>query len=539
MMDILDNEIIVDLFAGGGGASEGIREALGRDPDIAVDHDAIAVAMHKANHSGTKHYRQDVWSVLPRQATKGRPVGLLWASPDCTHFSKAKGGPPIRDSKKRDLAWAVVRWAEEVRPRVIMLENVEEFLTWGPLDCSGKIIRSQRGVTFKAFVKRLKRHGYAVEWECLKACDYGAPTSRTRLFIIARCDGKPIVWPVPTHGNPKSKEVLSGQLLSWRTAAEIIDWSLPCPSIFDRKKLLAENTLKRITEGMRRYVIKAEKPFIVGDAMVPHSASYYGLKRNEARGREMERPIATITGDPRHSLVTGYPSRIGQTGGSGKYCNSAAEPLTTVTSKAEHLFWAAGLQKLETPGMPGKSNRRTAAWMAQHNGGMVGHEMAEPVSTLTHSCTQQQLVACSLMNFGMPPVSVLNGRHAEVRAFLVKYFGTAIGQAVSSPLSTVTGKAVSALVVVNIEGEPWMITDIGMRMLTPRELFLAQGFPANYRIDVERPSGADKDELRSISKTVQVRLCGNSVPPNLSKALVAANFCRTEVSRMRRQLKIF
>ena len=264
----------------------------------------------------------------------------------------------------------------------------------------------------------------------------------------------------------------------------------------------------------------------------------------------MNKPVATITGDPRHALVAGYLVRIGQTGGKGKYCNGAGEPVSTVTSKAEHLLLvphmqrqlgdAAGMECAEAPGISNRGGEasRTAAWMAQHNGGVVGHRMTEPVSTLTHRCTQQQIVTSFLVKF--KGTSKAGQHHAEVRAFLVKYFGTAIGQAVSSPLSTITGKDRSALVVVNIEGEPWAITDIGMRMLTPHELFLAQGFPADYTIDVQRPSEADKNgELRPISKSMQVRLCGNSVPPNLSKALVEANFRQTGASQMRRQLKFF
>ncbi len=246
--------LIIDLFAGGGGASEGIKMALGRDPDIAINHDEIAIAVHKANHPGAYHYTEDIRGVSPTFATKRKPVGLLWGSPDCTHHSKAKGGAPTRDRKIRALAWVVEKWAREVSPMVIALENVEEFKHWGPLDAKGKIIKAHKGDTFRAFVRRLKRLGYKVEWKELRACDYGAPTIRKRLFLIARRDGLPIVWPEPTHGPG---------LIPYRTAADIIDWSIPCPSIFERKRPLVKNTMRRIAKGIQRYVIDAADPFIV------------------------------------------------------------------------------------------------------------------------------------------------------------------------------------------------------------------------------------------------------------------------------------
>ncbi|MGO9372039.1 MAG: DNA cytosine methyltransferase [Syntrophobacteraceae bacterium] len=611
-------ELIIDLFAGGGGASLGIYRALGRHPDIAINHDGSAVAMHRANHPGTYHYQQDVWSVLPRQATKGEPVRLLWASPDCTHFSRAKGGPPIRDVKRRDLAWVVVRWAEEVRPRVIILENVEEFRTWGPLDSDNKIIASQKGSTYRAWVKRLRRLGYEVESQCLRACDYGAPTSRKRLFMIARCDGQPIIWPAPTHGDSKSYQVASGQLLPWRPAAEIIDWSIPCLSIFERKKPLAENTLKRIAEGIRRYVLDAAEPFIV---------TYYGPKReNDFRGRGLdeplptqgtenrfglvtpyianlthgvrlesaEEPIKTITAGHRgeKALISPYLARIGQTRGNGKYCNSPDEPITTVTSKAEHLLVTPYLVGSGGPIYSGKpapvdqplgtvmvENHRAivvphlqrqfgqsigngvnepvgtitagfggktalvSAFMAQHNGGMIGHEMTEPVSTLTHRCTQQQVVTSHLVKLkgtskaGQPvsePIHTIQsgGQHyGEVRAFLTKYYGEGIGSPCSSPVGTLTSKDRMGLVTVLIEGEIHVMTDIGMRMLSPRELYRAQGFGDDYVIDVDVNG-------RPITKSDQVRLCGNSVSPDNAEALISANLTDYAGLEMQRQTEI-
>jgi DNA (cytosine-5)-methyltransferase 1 len=277
-------ELVVDNFAGGGGASTGIEAALGRPVDIAINHDRTAILMHKANHPNTFHYREDVWEVDPVEACKGRSVGLAWFSPDCKHFSKAKGSKP-RDNKIRGLAWVAVKWAKAVSPRIIMLENVTEFMEWGPLDADGNQIESEKGKTFRAFVCALRKLGYKVEVKLLSGCDYGAPTIRKRMFIIARRDGQPIVWPEPTHGDPKSKEVRKGLRKPWRTAAECIDWSLPCPSIFERKRPLAEKTLRRIAQGIQKYVIDAEQPFIV---LCNHSGKSF-------RGQGIEEPFKTLT----------------------------------------------------------------------------------------------------------------------------------------------------------------------------------------------------------------------------------------------------
>jgi DNA (cytosine-5)-methyltransferase 1 len=508
------------------------------------------------------------------------PVGLAWFSPDCTHFSRAKGGPPVRDVKRRDLAWVVVKWAEEVRPRVIILENVEEFQTWGPLDTNNRIIDSQKGATFRAWVKRLRRLGYAVEFQCLKACDYGAPTSRKRLFMIARCDGRPIVWPAPTHGNPRSHEVRSGQIKPWRTAAEIIDWSIPCPSIFDRKRPLAENTLKRIAEGIRRYVLETANPFIV---------AYYGPKREmDFRGSSLDEPIATQStqnrfglivptlmtntskhgptspADPIPTLTTGNqqyivtPSLVNLT--HGGRTERVDEPLKTITGarRGEKALIIPHLQRqfgnsigqdpnqpLSTimPGFGGKTALVTA-FMAQHNGGMIGHEMTEPVSTLTHRGTQQQVVTSHIVKFKgtskdgqdlhQPLHTIQTGQHyGEVRAFLMKYFGEG-GQwsDCADPLHTITARDRMSIVTVLIEGEPYVIIDIGMRMLSPRELFLAQGFDPGYLIDVEI-------EGKKITKQDQVRLCGNSVSPDNAEALVRANLVDATIPQMKHQMKMF
>jgi len=493
--------LIVDLFAGGGGASTGIRMALGRDPDVAINHDPVAVAMHRANHPGTLHYRQDVWVVSPRGATKGRPVSLLWASPDCRHHSKAKGGPPKRDVKVRDLAWVVEKWAYEVNPALIILENVEEFADWGPLDAGGKVIKSQKGTTFAAFVRSLRRLGYAVEWNELVACDYGAPTSRKRLFLIARCDGRPIVWPRCTHEDRSSPRVISGLMQPWKTAADIIDFSLPCPSIFDRKKPLVENALRRIAKGTMRYVVQAAEPFIL---------NYHGAKSlNEFRGSGLHAPLRTQTTENRFALVVPHIQR--QFGNSVGH--AASVPLGTIMA-----------------GGSGKTAMITAALMAQHNGGMIGRPVDTPLSTLTSRGTQQQLVAAFLTKFrgscrdgqaiDRPlPTLTSGGCHvAEVRALLLKYYGSdGCGQRCDSPLHTITTRDRFGLVIVSISGEPHVIVDIGMRMLSPRELFLGQGFPSDYIIDVSIDG-------KPITKEDQVRMCGNSVSPPPAEALVSANF---------------
>ncbi|MBO0962514.1 DNA cytosine methyltransferase [Neobacillus sp. MM2021_6] len=352
----LFREIVVDNFAGGGGASTGIEMATGLSVDIAINHDPAAIAMHKANHPDTEHYCESVWDVDPVKAVKGRKVGLAWFSPDCKHFSKAKGGKPV-DKNIRGLAWIAVKWAIAVKPRVIMLENVEEFKTWGPLK-DGYPDEAKKGKTFQSFVKALKALGYEVQFKELRACDYGAPTIRKRFFMIARCDGCPIEWPEPTHGDPQSLPVQTGRLQPWRTASEIIDWDIGTPSIFERKKPLAENTLRRIARGIERFVINNPKPFIVrigqtgfgGDRLqyslekplttittkaehclvTPFLATYYTeTTENGVRGQTLQEPIATIPTANRFGLVNAflmkyYGSDVGQ---------SIKEPLHTITTR--------------------------------------------------------------------------------------------------------------------------------------------------------------------------------------------------------------
>lgn len=527
-------ELVVDNFAGGGGASTGIEAALGRAIDIAINHDPAAIALHKANHPNTRHLCQNVWAVDPREATGGRPVALAWFSPDCKHFSKTKGGKPV-EKRIRDLAWVVIRWAHDVKPRVIMLENVEEFQTWGPLLEDGKPCPVSRGLTFRRWMRALKREGYKVEWRELRACDYGAPTIRKRLFLIARRDGAAIVWPKPTHGPAGSGR------LPWRTAAECIDWSLPCPSIFTRKKPLAEATLRRIAKGVQRYVIDAARPFIVpithtGDDRV-HSIDEpvrtlttahrgemafiaptliqtgYGERQGQApRALDLCMPLGTVVaGAAKHALVT--PVIVGCGGRAGQSRPRAGdEPFATQTAKADACV--------------------VAAFLAQHNGGAhghqsVGHPATDPLSTISIKGSQQQLVTSHMVKLrgtckdGQPidqpgPTITSGGWHiGEVRAFLLKYYGTAIGQDPADPLHSTTTRARFGLVTV--EGEEFQIIDIGMRMLSPRELFRAQGFPDSYVITPELDG-------KPLTKTAQIAACGNSVCPPLAEALVRANF---------------
>ena len=586
--------LIVDSFAGGGGASTGIEMALGRSPDIAINHSADALAMHAVNHPDTLHLDSNIWDVSPREVTGGRHVGLFWASPDCKHFSKAKGGKPM-DRNIRDLAWVVVRWAEEAKPDVIILENVEEFVTWGPLGNDGRPIVELRGHTFEDWTRRLKRAGYKVQWRELRACDYGAPTIRKRFFMIARRDGKPIVWPARTHGDPKKAEdaklIRAGRLKPWRTAAEIIDWSLPCPSIFDTAdeimakygvraiRPLADATMRRIARGVVRYVLEAKKPFVV-------------KFQSGATGHSIDEPLATVTANsfvkrPGGSAPLGVvvPSFVGCGGRAGQSApRGGDEPTGTMTAKADGCVVAPYLvpryqeregqnprvRSVEVPTatiVPGGNegvlaavhmSRFTqngighgadepvdtvmagapkfgvvAAFMAKHNTGVVGNDMREPVSTLTaggaFGVSQHGVVAAHLQNMrgsdrrdasADAPVPTLSaqGTHAAlISGFLTKYYGEGLpNQAADEPLHTLTTLPRHGLVTVEIDGATYAIADIGMRMLTPRERFRAQGFPDSYIID-RRLDGTP------ITATVQGSCCGNSVCPPLAEALVRAN----------------
>jgi len=466
------DEIIVDNFAGGGGASTGIEMATGHSVEIAINHDPAAIAMHKANHPTTEHYQESVWEVDPIKAVRGRKVALCWFSPDCKHFSKAKGKTPV-NKNVRGLAWVAVKWGAKVRPRVIMLENVKEFQTWGPLlkDVNGDYYPNpkKKGKTFKKFVKSLRKLGYVVEWRELKACDYGAPTIRERFFLVARCDGQPIVWPKPTHGDPKSSEVRLGMLKPWRAASEIIDWNLPCPSIFGRKKDLSENTLIRIARGLKKFVIESENPFIQKGNPV-FLSQYYTQQSGESRCYGLDSPVNTIPTANRFALVTAFISEYysGFYKGAGSNLDN---PVATITTKERHAL--------------------VTAFVAQQYKSSIGNTVEQPLGTIT----------------------TIN-KASLVTAFLLKYYGSDIGQDINGPLHTVTTKDRFGL--VTIKGQDYQIVDIGMRMLQPHELFKAQGFPSNYIIDHDCTG-------RSYPKTAQVARCGNAVPPPFAEHLVRAN----------------
>ena len=534
--------LIVDSFAGGGGASVGIERALGRSPDIAINHDEDALAMHAVNHPSTLHLSKNIWKVDPRDHVRNRRVALAWFSPDCKHFSKAKGGKPVKKNI-RDLAWVVVLWARTVRPAVIILENVEEFQDWGPVSMDGAPCKARKGQEFKRWKTELMRLGYKVEWAQLRACDYGAPTIRKRLFLVARCDGERIVWPEPTHGAPDSEEVKAGRRKPWRTAADIIDWSLPCPSIFDTaaeikakyglkaKRPLAEATKRRIARGVVRYVLEAKRPFIVP---LTHQGGF--------RGNSVDEPLRTQTTANRgeHALVapliTGCGGRAGQSPP-----RSVDAPMATLTAKPDHVLASAFLARFTQNGVGQGADEPldtvmagapkfglVAAFMAQHNTGVVGHRAEAPVSTMTQRGTQQQVVAAHLMNlrgsdrrdaYADEPLRTVSagGNHAAIiAAFLTQYYGNGEGWSLERPTPTDTTRDRCNLVTVDIDGETYAIADIGMRMLTPRERFRAQGFPESYIID-RRPDGS------ALTLTAQGRMCGNSVCPDVAEALVRAN----------------
>lgn len=584
------HELVVDLFAGGGGASTGIEQAIGRHVDVAVNHDREAISLHTANHPQTRHYCSDVFEVNPLTVTEGQPVGLLWASPDCKHFSKAKGGKPV-SKKIRSLAWVVIKWAKAVQPRVICLENVEEFQTWGPLAADGRPCPQRKGKTFALWVAQLRNLGYAVEWRELRACDYGAPTIRKRLFLVARRDGQPITWPSPTHAQPDAKGKTPPGLKPWRTAADCIDWSIPAPSIFERARPLADATCRRIAKGIVRYVIEAAKPFVV---------TYYGDKGGEFRGQPLADPLRTQTTENRHGLVvptliqTGYGERPGQAPRvpgldkplgtvvsgqkhalvsaflakhyTGVVGSDMTDPMGTVTTVDHHSLVTAHITKfrtnstgtaadepLHTITAGGETARPSTgnvmgvvtASMIKMRGDNVGSPAAEPLHTISAQGTHHAIATANLVHLGhgegkdgtkrfshgvrdvAQPLNTVTASGATaglVQAFLVKYYGTDQDPAMCKPLHTVTTKDRFGLVTVR--GQAYQIADIGLRMLTPRELYRAQGFPESYAID----RGAAGEP---ITKTAQVRMCGNSVCPPLARAIVAANYAEQHVAQRR------
>ena len=547
---LFPGELIIDNFAGGGGTSTGLEAAFGRPVDIAINHDPEALAMHAVNHPHTTHLCESVWDVDPIKVTGNQPVGLVWLSPDCKHFSKAKGGTPV-EKKIRGLAWVALRWAAKTKARVIALENVEEFKTWGPLqiaaDGTARPDPARKGKTFESFVRQLQGLGYVVDWRELRACDYGAPTIRKRFFLVARRDHIAIAWPKPSHGAPTSKEVKAGKRLPWRTAAECIDWSIPCPSIFERKRPLAEATLRRVAKGVVRYVIDAANPFIVpAEALVApfltehanasnqrvfsadeplrtqcaqvkggHFAlvaptlvqTGYGEREGQApRALDLHRPLGTVVNGQKHALVSAFLAKHF----TGVVGSDLQDPIATVTSVDHHSLVSAHLVHYH-------SDKRAEEVRAS--------DLREPIKTQTtanrHAVVTSNLVklrGTSTAQASDEPLHTVSagGLHfAEVRAFLIAYYGSDQDPRLEAPMHPVTTKHRFGLVTV--QGEKYAIVDIGLRMLSPRELYNAQGFPADYQIEAG-PDG------KPFTKTAQVRMCGNSVCPPLAEALIRANF---------------
>lgn len=577
---MIHGELIVDNFAGGGGASTGIEMATGYSVDIAINHDPEAIKMHKANHPNTKHYCENVWAVDPVKACNGHPVGLAWFSPDCKHFSKAKGGKP-KDKNIRGLAWVACRWAGLVRPRVIMLENVEEFKTWGPLNRGHHPIKAKQGKTFEKFVQQLNDLGYTVEFKELIAADYGAPTMRKRFFLIARCDGKPIVWPEPTHAPADSEKVKAGLLEPYVGAYTQIDFSRPCPSIFDTSeeikekygiravRPLASKTLDRIAKGLKKFVLDNPEPFII-------QCNHGG----ERRPNDIREPMPTITGKHGYGIVEPYMVQIGQTGFAKDRSKDVREPLTTIVSKNEHCLIEPTL----------------APYMGTNTTNHPGGNCKDPIHTITTG-NQQCLISPTLIQYHSEtskdgvrgqaikdPIMTVDSsnRYGLVASFLHKYYDggyKGAGETVENPLPTVTAWDHNSVVTANliqmnnhcdgkdirqplptitagdghfgevraflikyygqgtgqdieqpldtvtardrfglvtIEGVDYQIVDIGLRMLEPRELYGCQGFPDDYIIDHDYTG-------KTYPRSEQVRRCGNAVCPPIPAALVKAN----------------
>lgn len=541
---MINGELVVDNFAGGGGASTGIELATGYSVDIAINHDPEAIRMHKVNHPNTEHYCENVWAVDPVKACNGHPVGLAWFSPDCKHFSKAKGGKP-KDKNIRGLAWVACRLAGLVRPRVIMLENVEEFKTWGPLNRGHHPIKSKQGKTFERFVQQLTDLGYEVDFRELVAADYGAPTMRKRFFMIARCDGEPIVWPEPTHGPADSEKVEEGLLKPYVGAYTQLDFSLPCPSIFDTSeeikekygiravRPLAPKTMDRIARGIKKFVLENPEPFII-------QCNHGG----ERRPNDIREPMPTITGKHGYGVVEPYLVQC-------KYNNEAQDvrkPIGTLTTVGSHLLVEPKLAPIIDKAYGGNyqgagskvdepidtittvdHNRLIVPTLIQYHSEMTqgevrGQTIKEPVMTIDGS-NRYGLVASFLSKFyksgtgqnlrePLHTITTSPGHFGEVRAFLIKYYGEGTGQNIKEPLDTITSKDRFGL--VTIEGVDYQIVDIGLRMLEPKELYGCQGFPDDYIIDHDYTG-------KTYPRSEQVRRCGNAVCPPIPAALVKAN----------------
>lgn len=529
-------EMIIDNFAGGGGASTGIELATGRAVDAAINHDPDAILMHRTNHPQTRHYCESVWDVDPWEVTRGRPVGLAWFSPDCKHFSKAKGSKPV-DRNIRGLAWIVLKWAGTVKPRVIILENVEEFQTWGPVR-KGKPVKSRRGETFRKWKEQLQALGYEIDHREFVAADYGAPTIRKRFFLIARCDGKPIIWPERTHAPKDSEEVKNGKCKPWRGAAEIIDWTIPCPSIFDTTdeikekygiravRPLAVNTRKRIARGIEKFVLQNKEPFIVpigygerkGQAPRVHdikepvstvvsSGKQYlcqpelspfivqvNHKGEQFRGQELKEPIPTITGKHGYGLATPVMTAIAVS--KAEQCLAMPSLIQYHTEQSERVRG----QGVDEPIMTLDAANRyglSVAFLSKFYKTGIGQEPEEPLHTVTTSAGHFGVITVKMSQ------SEMNLHHwDEVRELLNAYCGYAI--------------AADEILLLDVNGTLYFISDIGLRMLTPRELYAANGFPPDYIIDYDYTG-------KAYGKTKQVARCGNAVPPPFAEALVRAN----------------
>ena len=545
---MIHGELIVDNFSGGGGASTGIEMATGYSVDIAINHDPEAIKMHKANHPNTKHYCENVWAVDPVKACNGHPVGLAWFSPDCKHFSKAKGGKP-KDKNIRGLAWVACRWAGLVRPRVIMLENVEEFKTWGPLNRGHHPIKAKQGKTFEKFVQQLTDLGYEVEFRELVAADYGAPTMRKRFFMIARCDGKPIVWPEPTHAPADSDEVKAGLLKPYVGAYTQLDFSLPCPSIFDTSeeikekygiravRPLAPKTMERIARGLKKFVLDNPEPFIVPIG--------YGERKGQApRVHDIEKPLPTIVGSGKHYLCEPTLAPYMGTNTTNHPGGNCKDPIHTITTGNQHCLISPTLiqyhsetaqgevrgQTIEDPIMTVDGSNRyglVTSFIQKYYGGNYqgnGSDIKEPLHTIT-TLERNAMCAVNLIQMNnhcdgrdvkepIPTITAGDGHFGEVRAFLIKYYGQGTGQDIKAPLDTVTSQDRFGLVTIN--GVDYQIVDIGLRMLEPRELYGCQGFPEDYIIDHDYTG-------KTYPRSEQVRRCGNAVCPPIPAALVRAN----------------
>lgn len=583
--ETMTGEIIVDNFAGGGGASTGIEIATGRAVAIAINHDPAAILMHKTNHPYTEHFQASVWDIDPVAVCRGRRVGLAWFSPDCKHFSKAKGAALV-DRKIRGLAWITLRWAAKVRPRVIILENVEEFQTWGPVR-KGKPVKKLAGTTFRKFIRQLEELGYTVEYRELIAADYGAPTSRKRFYMIARCDGKPIVWPKPTH----SKTGADG-LPKWRSAAEIIDWSLPCPSVFATKaeimdryglkavRPLAKNTMRRIIRGVDKFTIRSGKPFIV-------------QQKFQNAAQNIEKPLTTVTAVGAHELCKPLLAPVTVTNTSNSVGGTVGAPVHTVTTAGNQMLVTPFLAECNHSGgghiAPVTDAHKTIT--AKHTGGIVApaliqyhteqteHVRASGLGTPIHTVDASNrygLTCANLVEYytGGRPLDVQDPMHtvtshdreAVVAAHVVKFKGDNLGHGADEPMQTVTTSAgefavckvylakmhggdelgywplirdllnefcgytlaEDEVLLLEIGGALYYIADIGLRMLSPRELYNAMGFPPDYIIDRDY-------ESHEYKKSAQVARCGNAVCPPVASALVRANlpeWCGVTITTM-------